>query len=60
MTYNFDPDRWYDNHRTLLERKLDQGELDQDAFDQAIAKLDQDYEAMLARLEGTYRLPTSE
>ena len=60
MTYNFDPERWYDNHRALLERQLDQGELNPEAFDQAVAKLDRDYEAMLERLEGTYRLPTTE
>jgi hypothetical protein len=57
MTYNFDPERWYQIHLALLERRRDDGELDEEAFTEALAKLDRDYEAMVARLDGTYQLP---
>jgi hypothetical protein len=57
MTYNFDPDLWYDNHRTLLESRKAEGELSDQAFDRAVEELDREYEAMVKRLDGTYQLP---
>jgi hypothetical protein len=56
MTYNFDPDRWYDDQRRLLELRLKDGSLDRAAFDEALAELERRYESMLARLDGTYQL----
>lgn len=57
MTYNFDPERWYDNEIMVLEARRRQNTLSAEAFDQAMDRLDQRFEAMLARLDGTYRLP---
>jgi len=57
VTYNFDPDRWYDNQRALLEARRGRGELDEGAFAAALADLDRRYEEMLARLDGSFRLP---
>jgi thiamine biosynthesis lipoprotein ApbE len=57
MTYNFDPERWYENHLALLERGRRLGELDEGAFEDAVAALDREYEAMVARLDGTYQIP---
>ncbi len=57
MTYNFDPDRWYDNERAVLEERKRRGELNEDAFAQALSDLDRRYEEMLDRLDGTYRIP---
>lgn len=57
MTYNFDPDRWYEDHRALLEAKKEAGELDAASFDAAVEELDRDYDAMVARLDGTYEIP---
>ena len=57
MTYNFDPDLWYDNHRALLELRKADGELTDQAFERAVEELDSDYEAMVQRLDGTYQLP---
>jgi hypothetical protein len=57
MTYNFDPELWYENHLALLERRHREGELDDAAFEAAAAQLDRDHEAMLARLDGTYQIP---
>lgn len=33
MTYNFDPDRWYDNERDFVEARHARGELDYDGID---------------------------
>ena len=58
MTYNFDPDRWYDDQRRLLEMRREQGALDEAALDEAMKALEARYEAMLTRLDGTYELPS--
>jgi len=55
MTYNFDPERWYDNERTALDRRRKQ--LSEEEYLRALADLDRRYEDMLDRLDGTYRLP---
>ena len=54
MTYNFDPERWYDNERAALDRRRKQ--LSEEAYLQALAELDRRYEEMLDRLDGTYRI----
>jgi hypothetical protein len=58
MTYNFDPDRWYENHRDLLQVRRDAGELDEETFTRALGELDAEYDAMVERLDGTYQLPS--
>ena len=60
MTYNFDPDRWLEAHRAALEARRDRGELDEAAFSSACAELERRYEALVARLDGTYEIPTSQ
>ena len=57
MTYNFDPDRWYDNELAALELKRRDGRLTPEEFQVAVADLDKRYAAMLDRLDGTYRIP---
>lgn len=57
MTYNFDPDLWHENHRALIESKKAEGVLDDRAYQEALERLDEEYEAMLVRLDGTYQLP---
>ena len=51
MTYNFDPDRWYDNERAALERQFNSGELDAQAYAAAIEDLDRRHDEMLDRLD---------
>jgi hypothetical protein len=58
MTYNFDPDRWYDDRRALLESRLERGEIDAEQFGRLLEELDRRHERMLERLDGTYRLPS--
>ncbi len=57
MTYNFDADRWYENRRALLEGQRVRGEIDDAAFAAAVAELDRRYDEMVARLDGSFRLP---
>jgi hypothetical protein len=57
VTYNFDPDGWYDNQRSILERRLERREIDEDGYREALAELDRRYDEMVARLDGTYRIP---
>jgi hypothetical protein len=56
MTYNFDPDRWYDNELAALERMFAEGRLDKAAFEKQKDRLMARYDDMIARLDGTYRI----
>lgn len=60
MTYNFDPDRWYDNERAALEAALRAGSVSKDQFRIAAAVLEERYEKMWQRLDGTYQLPQTD
>jgi hypothetical protein len=57
VTYNFDPDRWYEDEYAALVRRRDVGEYSPEAFNAALDALYSRYEAMVGRLDGTYRLP---
>jgi hypothetical protein len=57
LTYNFDPDKWYENHRRLLLARRERGELDEREFADALEELERRYEEMLARLDGSFQLP---
>ena len=59
MTYNFDPDRWMEAHRAVLETCRDRGEIDDAELEAEILELDQRYEEMVARLDGTYTISAS-
>ena len=58
MTYNFDPDRWYENERLALEEQLRSGELNARQYKEAIEELEKRYDEMVERLDGTYQIPT--
>jgi hypothetical protein len=57
MSYNFDPDRWYENERALIEQRYKKGEITGREYEDAISDLDRRYNDMLDRLDGTYQLP---
>ena len=59
MTYNFDPDRWLEAHRAALEARRARGELDENAFNASYEELEQRYEELVARLDGTYVIPSA-
>ena len=54
MTYNFDPDRWYDDERARIEARLRAGQVTADEAARALEEADRRYERMLARLDGTF------
>ncbi|MBU1344256.1 MAG: hypothetical protein KKE44_17930 [Proteobacteria bacterium] len=58
MTYNFDPDKWYDNELFLIQSRLKNGEITQDEYDEAVEILDKKLEDMWKRLVGTYQITT--
>ncbi|MCK7574659.1 MAG: hypothetical protein MZV65_01260 [Chromatiales bacterium] len=54
MTYNFDPERWLENERLRLEHRRRTGALSEEAAAEAAEELERRYDAMVARLEGTF------
>jgi hypothetical protein len=56
MTYNFDPDRWYDDEQGILEARFK--EMNPQQYQDALCELDRRYDEMLKRLDGTYQIPT--
>lgn len=56
MTYNFDPDKWYENELFLIQSKLEKGEITQEILDTAVDVLDKKLEEMWERLDGTYQI----
>ena len=56
MTYNFDPDKWYDNESFLIQSKLKTGKITQNEYDEAVEILDNKLEEMWKRLDGTYQI----
>jgi len=59
LTYNFDPEKWYENHRAVLEERRRRGELDDVRLARELEELDRRLEEMVQRLDGTYQLPRS-
>ncbi len=57
MTYNFDPDRWYEMQRNALTRQLEDGELDEEEYQARLEELDRRLEELLDRLDGSFRIP---
>ena len=57
MTYNFDPDRWYDNEMAVLKENRRTGELSAQEYDAAVEDLDRRYDKMVERLDGSYQIP---
>ena len=57
MTYNFDPDRWYDDERGMLEARFKSGEMNLQEYEKALGELDRRYDEMLKHLDGTYQIP---
>ena len=58
MTYNFNPDRWYENELSVIQSKFLSGEITRKERDLAIEALDRKYSEMWARLDGHYQIPT--
>lgn len=57
MTYNFDPERWFDMESAALETAFLEGALDRVVYEAARETLQQKLEALWERLDGSYQLP---
>ena len=57
MTYNFDPDRWYENQRRALDARRDRGEIDAAAYEAELEQLEARVDAMTRRLDTSFELP---
>jgi len=58
MTYNFDPDKWYEDELFSIQSKLKTGEIKQNEYDEEVEALDKKLEEMWKRLDGTYQVTT--
>ncbi len=56
MTYNFDPDKWYDDELFLIQSKLKSRKISQNEYDRAVEILDRKHDEMWKRLDGTYQI----
>ena len=57
MTYNFDPERWYQIRLARLDTRRDLGELGDEDYRVEVADLERRYEEMLERLDGSFQIP---
>jgi len=57
MTYNFDPDRWYDNELAMIRDRHRRGEISEEELEEEIQDLDRKYDEMWQRLDGSYQIP---
>ncbi|MEW6758479.1 MAG: hypothetical protein AB1347_09685 [Acidobacteriota bacterium] len=57
MTYNFDPETWLENQKRALDARRRAGEFGEAAHREALEELEVRYEAMVARLDGTFTIP---
>ena len=58
MTYNFDPDRWYENELAAIKEEYRQGHISKMEMEAHVQALDQRYNDMWERLDGSYKLPS--
>ncbi len=57
MTYNFDPERWYENERGFLEQRRRSEGWSDARFEAMLEDLDRRYDLMVSGLDGTYQIP---
>ena len=57
MTYNFDPERWYDNEKAFLDQHYQSGEISEKEYRAALKTLDNKLGEMWQRLDGSYQVP---
>ena len=56
MTYNFDPERWYDNEWAFLDQQYQSGEMSAKAYHAALKTLENKLGEMWTRLDGSYQV----
>jgi hypothetical protein len=56
LTYNFDPDRWYETHRKALDARRAAGAIAEDEYQAQLDQLERRYDEMVARLDKPFEL----
>jgi len=56
VTYNFDPDRWYENEFAFTKALYHSGKITKQQLESALKELEIKYEEMCDRLDGTYQI----
>jgi hypothetical protein len=56
LTYNFDPDRWYETHRTALDARHAARAMPDDEYQAELDRLERRYDEMVARLDKPFEL----
>ena len=56
MTYNFDPDRWYNNEFEFIKTEYKSGKTTERELKSALEELEKRYEEMCDSLDGTYQI----
>jgi len=59
VTYNFEPERWYEMHAAAIRARLQRGELSEESYLLEIRELDRRYDELLDRLDGSFQIPES-
>jgi hypothetical protein len=57
MTYNFDPDKWYENEIAFFENSYKSGKISEQEYKASLEELSKRHEEMWHRLDGTYQIP---
>jgi len=57
MTYNFDPEQWYEKEYSALESLYKNGKITDIEFEEQCSNLQKRYEEMLSRLDGSFQIP---
>ena len=53
MTYNFDPDKWYDMEHGYLKARLKSGKITKEDYNRAVEELERQHADIWKRLDGT-------
>jgi hypothetical protein len=57
MTYNFDPDQWYDNELAVIRASYETGKITRQEYEKAEKALNKRLDDMWERIDGSYHLP---
>ena len=60
MTYNFNPERWYDNERAFLDHQYRSGEISEKTYCSTLKRLEDKLAEMWERLDRSYILSAKE
>jgi hypothetical protein len=56
MTYNFDPDQWYESELAVIRSSYEAGKISLQEYEKAEKALDKRLDDMWRRIDGTYRI----